>query len=822
MTPIWWCDPLSSRAVAFAAALVLCTPLLIVPSGVAAQDRATPGPPPVVGAIQVDGNRRVRDATVLTEIGIQVGDSIRHQDVNRAIKRLWSTQQFSNVEIRAVPDAADPTGPITLRVVVEEQPLVRAIEFRGLENIGDSAIRDTVDLNAGEPYSPAKAEAAEAMTRSLLADKGFFVRDVTHELEEIPGIEGERRLVFDVEEGQKVAISAIEFEGNEAFTDEELTGALSTKKEGFLWFRTGMFDEEELRADLRANLPEYYASEGYIDFTVVGDSIAVDESTGKAKLFVQVSEGPQYALGSFDIRGNRRFPTTDLRSFFERERGGLLRSLGIGVGGRGQVAGESVFDEVAFMAATTEVQRLYSNYGYLYAEVDPVIERQPGEDGDPPTVAVSWNIREGQPAFINEVRISGNTYTHEDVIRGQLSVLPGDIYSEDLIIQSYQRISGLGFFETPLPLPDILPDPETGDVDVTFNVVERQTGSVNFGTSVGGSTGIAGFLGYDQPNLFGQAKSGSVQWEFGSFTRNFTARYSDPSILGSRYSGSLSLFSSSDRFFTFSEGRRQRTGAGLRFGIPLPFDIRNSTFNVGYSLSRTTYDEFEEGEVESLFSLPPGVQSTFTVGLQRNTLDHPFFPTVGTRMELETALNGGILGGDGTFQKATLLGAWYVPVGQLGGGQPGSRPIRMTLGLNVEAGSIFGDASRFPFDQFWMGGVQFGLPLRGYEETTVTPSGVIPRDASDFPLENRIGNAYVRLSAEYAIRLNDNISLSTFYDAGNLWRRPGEINPMRLVRGAGIGVMLVTPFGPLGLDYAYGFDKPNPGWQLHFKFGQGF
>lgn len=467
------------------------------------------------------------------------------------------------------------------------------------------------------------------------------------------------------------------------------------------------------------------------------------------------------------------------------------------------------------------MQQLYRNSGYLYAQVQPAIERQPAENGEPPTVAVSWNVQEGQLAFIDEVRITGNTYTHEDVIRGQLTVLPGDVYSDDRILQSYQRISGLGFFEAPLPLPGIEPDPETGDVDITFEVVERQTGSVNFGTSVGGATGIAGFLGYEQPNLFGQAKSGSVQWEFGSFTTNFTASYSDPAIFGSRYSGSLSVFSSSDRFFTFSEGRRHRTGAGLRFGIPLPFDIRNSRFNVGYSLSRTTYEEFDEGEVESLFSLPPGVQSTFTVGLSRNTLDHPFFPTVGTNLELETALNGGILGGDGDFQKATVLGAWYVPVGQIGGGQPGSRPIRMTLGLNVEAGSIFGDASRFPFDRFWMGGVQFGLPLRGYEETTVTPFGVIPRDASDFPLEDRIGNAYVRLSAEWAIRLNDNISLSTFYDAGNLWRKPSEINPMRLVRGAGIGVMLVTPFGPLGLDYAYGFDKPEPGWQLHFKFGQG-
>jgi outer membrane protein insertion porin family len=162
-----------------------------------------------------------------------------------------------------------------------------------------------------------------------------------------------------------------------------------------------------------------------------------------------------------------------------------------------------------------------------------------------------------------------------------------------------------------------------------------------------------------------------------------------------------------------------------------------------------------------------------------------------------------------------------VPVGQIGGTAPGTRPIRLTLGLSAEGGAIFGDASRFPFDRFWLGGVQFGRPLRGYEETTITPSGYSDRN-SGLPLTQRFGDAYMRLSATYALRFNDNISVGAFFDAGNVWQRPSEIDPTRLFRGAGLGVTLVTPFGPLGLDYAYGFDKQPPGWQLHFKFGQGF
>jgi outer membrane protein insertion porin family len=699
---------------------------------------------------------------------------------------------------------------------------VTSIDFRGLENVRASTIRDTVGLRAGSPLRPGKVEETKVMVRSLLAKKGYQVRSVTDSLIPVEGVENEVRLVFDIAEGQRVAVAEIAFEGNDAFDDGQLGKVLSTKPEGFFWFRGGTYDEEKLRDDLRERLPQFYAENGYIDFAVAGDSLVVDQTTGKGRLIVTVDEGQQYVLDELDIRGNRRYATEDLRRYFEQRRGGgILSSLGLNFGAAPKPRGGDAFDMVAFQAAAQQIQQLYSNTGYIFATADPIVERLPASEGaENPRVRATVVITEGQPAFISTVRIVGNTFTHENVIRDQLLVVPGDLYSEELLLQSYRRISALGFFETPVPVPQIQPNNQ-GDVDITFEVKEKQTGSINFGTSLGGITGVAGFLGYDQPNLFGQAKSGHLRWDFGRYSNNFEGSYTDPAILGTRYSGSIALFSSRDRFFTFSEGQRRRTGGSLRFGVPFWLDPNNTRITTGYSLSRTTYQEFEEEE-SSIFQLPPGVQSTVTLGLNRSTIDHPLFPTQGTRQDLTVDMNGGLLGGDGTFQKYIVTGAWYVPVGSLGGSQPGSRPIRMTLGLNVEAGAIFGDASRFPFERFWMGGVQFGRPLRGYDETTITPVGYISRGASGVPLESRFGDAYMLLTAEYAIRLNDNISIGAFYDAGNVWAEPAEVNPSKLLRGAGLSLTLVTPFGPLGLDYAYGFDKRPPGWQLHFKFGQGF
>ncbi|MGQ0812981.1 MAG: outer membrane protein assembly factor BamA [Gemmatimonadota bacterium] len=781
-----------------------------------AHAQRTPGL--VVDAQTVAGNSRVTTETFLGETGIVASDTITINDVQTALRRLWATGKYKNLEPRLIEQPEE--AHIVLHWKIEEQPYISRIEFRGLENVKSSTVLDTVQLRGGGPLRPGRVAAAEGAVRDLLAKKGFQLKSISHRLEPVPGAKTpEFNLVFNVEEGQRVAIADVAFEGNEVFDDDELKGRLTTRPEGFFWFRPGTYDEEKLREDLRKNLPSFYGSSGYLDFTVLGDSLDVDQQTGKARLIIRVSEGPQYRLSEFDINGNTRFSSEELRRYFEQESaGGLLGGFGLGGARTTQVSGRP-FDATAFEAATGRVKQLYSNSGYLYAQVSPRIEK-----ADSNTVRVAWDIREGNPAYVNTVTIAGNTYTHEDVIRGQLMVVPGDVYNEELLIQSYQRISSLGFFETPVSAPRIEPN-EKGDVDLTFEVKEKQTGSVNFGTAVGGGTGLAGFLGYDQPNLFGQAKSGHLRWEFGRFSNNFEASYSDPAIQGSRYSGSISLFSARDRFIQFTEGRRRRTGVGLRFGIPMPNDAR-SRLTVGYSLARTTYERFEEEESTTLFNLPPGIQSTVTLGLQRFNLDHPMFPTAGTRQEFEASLNGGILGGAGDFQKYMVSGAWYVPVGRLGGGAPGSRPIRFTLGLSAEAGALFGDASRFPFERYWMGGVQFGRPLRGYDETTITPLGYVPRCSAGQvacpPLEDRLGDAFLRLSAEYAIRFNDNLSVSTFYDAGGVWRNPSQLNPTRLLRGAGVGAMLVTPFGPLGLDYAYGFDKDRPGWQLHFKFGQGF
>ena len=167
-----------------------------------------------------------------------------------------------------------------------------------------------------------------------------------------------------------------------------------------------------------------------------------------------------------------------------------------------------------------------------------------------------------------------------------------------------------------------------------------------------------------------------------------------------------------------------------RIGLPWRGSQSTRVF-LGYGISRTKYELFNDVDDTSLFGRPPGVQSQLTLGVARTTLNHPLFPTVGSRQNLNIEQNGGVLGGDGNFTKVLADGMWWVPIGGLGNNEGGGG-IRFALGLTLKAGAVFGDARAFPFDRFWMGGVQFGENLRGYDETSITPLGWFPERSEQF------------------------------------------------------------------------------------------
>jgi len=767
----------------------------------------------VIDSIAVEGNVRVAEGTVLAAADIRLGVPLSFRDLQRAIGSLYGTGQFEDVRIYQ----GRANDKEVLRVVVTERPMLTGWTVRGPSQVTARKVRGRVTLLAGRPYDPVLAARSRSAIDSLYKKEGYYATEV--ETRELPQEDGSLQVVFEIDEGRRVIISQVIIEGNEHLTDHDVAGAMQIKPEGFFWWRKGKFSDDDLERDIRERIPSFYASKGFIDAQVVGDTLIVNAETGKGSLVLQVSEGDRYAVGDFEIIGNRHFSADQLQNFYPFGRGGG-GFLGLGGGNEGP----EMFDLAKWDEATQQVRTLYMNNGYIYAQVQPLLSRRTAAQGEN-VVDLRWQIVERNPAIVNKVLVRGNTTTHEDVIRRAITVVPGDVMRQDALIQSYQSISNLGFFEQPLPVPETEQANSQGDVNVIFNVTERHTGNVNFGASVGQGTGVGGFIGLDEPNLFGQGKRATFQWQFGRNINNFNISYSDPAIKGSLISGTVALHSSRLRYTVADLGRINSRGVSVQVGFPW----RKSRFTrliLSYTLQQDSYDS---PTLQSRFVCDGCVLSMASVSLVRDTRIGLPFATGGTLHRFTLGQGGGILGGSGDFRRATFEGRWYAPLASLGGSNPMSAPMTIVFGLRSQIGAVWGDAGPHFRQLFSMGGVQFGIPLRGYEEFSITPAGFDPRaEGQSASTVDAFGGAYFAGGAELGFRLSQAIYLSIFFDAGNVWSGPRELNPTRLFRGAGIGASLITPLGPIGLDYAYAFDRvdllgnPAPNWKFHFRLGNFF
>ena len=770
---------------------------------------------PSVDSIAVVGARRVQASVILLQTGLSVGEPLSFRDLQRAITNLYGTGNFDDVTIEQVT----VDGRRVLRIRVRERPVLVRWSSRGTDRISERAVRNQVVLADGRPLDRAALERSRAAIDSLYRSAGFYqsrVEPILQWSEDSSTI----RVVFAIDEGKRVPIAQIVVDDNTHLSDENIAGAMKTGTEGFWWFQRGEYDEEKLQANLYERLPSFYGKRGFVDFQVVSDTLVVDDATGKGTLRLTVREGEPHRVGAFEIVGNRRFSTQELEALYPF--GPRARGL-FGLGG---TSATTVFDQSLWDEATQHLRNLYTNQGYIYAQIRPELIRRRDAQGQA-VVDLRWVINEGQPATIRRVDIVGNTHTHERVIRDALLVIPGDVYNQDRLIRSFQNLVNLGFFEQTMPPPDVQPANDQGDVDIIFTVEERRTGNVQVGASLGQGTGLGGFIGLDEPNLFGRGKRGRIQWQFGRNINDIDLSYTDPAFRGSRMSATIRLHNTRLRYTIADLGRIQTRGVSLQLGFPI-IDRYNRLF-VSYALEQETYTGSPSNPAfQSRFRCLDCLRSAVGVSVLRDTRINLPFPTGGTMHQGGITFNGGPLGGTGDFRRVDLEGRWYTPLAELGGGTPGSQPAIFVLGFQTRTGFVFGDVGPFFRQLFALGGTQFGVPVRGYEEFAITPKGFDPFAQNRVASPDAFGASYLALTGEIGLRLSQMLYLNTFVDAANNWARASEFNPPRLFRGAGVGISLISPLGPLGLDFAYGFDRvgvngePDPGWKLHFKLGNFF
>jgi outer membrane protein insertion porin family len=555
-----------------------------------------------VAEVVIRGNRRVEDEAIRARLRIEPGAAYDAGQIARDVRSVFEQGFFRDIEVLV------EETPAGLRVIflVTESPIVREIAVSGNENIDADKITEVLTLTTGAPLDyPLLRENAERV-KALYRSEGYYLALVGFEIDEITS--GSISVSFNVDEKEKLKLKEIEFLGNEAYSDSELKTDFSTKTWQFYsfatsWFdRTGTYSEPVFLRDLRL-VEKKYADNGYVQSRVGEPEVIANEEGLFLK--VTIDEGPQFSVGELGVEGDETIDIDALREKIQLAEGEIFNRSGL----------------------TSDVEILEAHFtdrGFFFANVNPITQTDP----DTLTVNVQFVVEKGPLYFVRNVDIHGNTRTVDTVIRREIRLVEGQLYSARALQVSNARIRRLGFFEDVAFEPTTTEDPSQLDLDV--NVVERPTGAFSFGAGFSSADSFIFTASLSQTNLFGRGYGANLSADIGGNSSRFFLSLTDPYFLGSTFSFSATAFLTQVRFDDFEQDQQ---GIELALGHPLTIDNRASiSLRYGFSQRKVT----QEDNVNALAApiarqVLQGEQSTSRIGVSLgiDTRNDRFAPTAG-------------------------------------------------------------------------------------------------------------------------------------------------------------------------------------------------
>ena len=569
-----------------------------------------------VSEVVIRGNQRVEEDAIRVRIRTAAGEPYDMGQVARDVRSLYEQGFYQDVRVFV------EKTPVGMRVIfeVEESPIVREVAVTGNDNIDGDKITEALTLTPGAPLDyPLLRENAERV-KALYRSEGYYLAEVGYEIEEISP--GSVSVSFNVNEKEKLKLREINFVGNAAFSDSELKEGFSTKTWQFYsaltsWYdRTGTYSEPIFLRDLRL-IEKKYADSGYVQSRIGEPEVEANEKG----LFVtiEIVEGPQFRVGELTVEGDETIDLEALRKKIRLDEG-------------------AIFNRSDLTSDIETLEAHYTDRGFFFANVNPITQT----NQEDLTVDVQFAVEKGPLYFVRNVDIHGNTRTVDTVIRREVRLVEGQLYSARALQVSNFRIRGLGFFEDVAFEPNTTEDPSQLDLDV--NVVERPTGAFSFGAGFSSADQFIFTASLSQSNLFGRGYGANISADIGGNSSRYFVSLTDPYFLGSNFSFSMTAFLTQVRFNDFEQ---EQQGIELRLGHPLTVDNRASmSVLYGFADRRVT----QQTNINRLAApiarqVLQGRQSTSRVGISAgvDTRNDRFAPTAGyaARGSIEYAGLGG-------------------------------------------------------------------------------------------------------------------------------------------------------------------------------------
>jgi outer membrane protein insertion porin family len=748
-------------------ALSIFFALLLGPLPALAQaPTAPPERPILVKEIAVQGNRRVQEAVILGRVTLKIGTPFVANRTAEDIRAIFALGFFDDVQVRV----EDFEGGVKLTYVVTERPFVRDVLFSGNKKQDASTLLEKIDLKLGTVYNPVEVNRAADKLKDFYETEGYFEVGITPEVEKLA--DGDVTVTFKIAEGRRISIEQIVIEGTQGLTPKQVRVAMETQEREFYILR-GTVQRQRLDEDID-RIIQLYNDHGYVQARVEKSEINVDRENARATIRVVVVEGPQFKVGGVDVTGNSLLPQEEIRK-------------------RIQLKSGDVFSRSKLRDSVTGVTDLYSAIGRASADVSP----NTNQDTPNRLVNVVFEVVEGPETYVERINISGNTRSEEKILRREIPMAEGDLFTSQKLTRAKQRLTNLNYFDK--VEAKTAPGSSKDKIVVNIDVTEKPTGLFSIGGGYSSQDGVLGTLDLSQRNFLGKGWEVFLRLRGGENLQTGTIGFTEPWLFDQPLAAGFDIFNTRR---ILPEYTVNSLGGDIRLGHPLG---EYSRWNAMYRVSQDRISDVNAlGSPELLSEEGTHLTSLVGVSLSRDTRDNIFDPTRGSTVSVGLDFAG--VGFGERFVRSVISTTYFQPTPWLD----------HVLSFRLMAGYEIGwDKDPVPlFERFYLGGSN---SLRQFKSLQVSP-----RDNSG----TRIGgNAELLGTIEYQIPLFFGIKAAIFYDVGNVWgpdiSEGTKIDITDLRHGVGAGFRWNSPFGPIRVDYGIKLDQKKGESFGNFNFSAG-
>jgi len=750
-----------------------------------------------VARIDVQGNRRVEADAIRNVLSIKVGDTYDKDKLKTSLLSVWKMGYFADVRLDVSP-ALPPLEGYILTVLVAEKPAVHAVQIEGQEELSKDDLKDANDVQPFQILDMEQVRKATKKIQDKYVEKGFFLAEVSNKIEPLPN--NEVNVVFQINEHAKITVREIRFIGNHAISDAQLKSAMITQEGNLFSFFTsaGTYREDAFQRD-EIVLQGLYFDIGYI-YVKFGKP-AIELSPDKRYIFITmtIDEGIPFDVGSIDVGGDLVVEKSD-----------LLPLISVKPGER--------FSKSKLQADMNRLLDVYKDLGYAYANVTPDTE----VDLKTRTVALTYNFQKGNLVTIERIEVSGNTRTRDEVIRREMRISEGELFSGTRVRASKARITSLGFFDN----VEINQKRGSSDDKMVLEVTlkEKQTGTFQVGFGFTGGESFFAQAQLSQNNLLGYGHTASLSLQISSIRQLFQVTYVDPYIFGTQWTASGDLYRSD---LVFNGFERQANGGAVTAGYELSGLNPNWAFLedfrvfVTYTLELVNVIASEQQSELLQNQFTSGRTSSLRLSFNYDKRDNRLFPTKGFLVSGSAETAAAFLDSQNHFQRYRGVTRFYQPLF-----------FGLDFKANISAGYIRStDASR-PVaisEKFFEGGIN---SIRGYTLRSISPTVPIAvlKEADAGIIQFAIGGNKEFLSnweIEFPILESAGLRGVVFYDAGNVFgdnesffkssQRGGSL-PLGLFHSTGLGLRWFSPLGPLRFEVGFPLTRRTSDDAYLFEF----